>query len=612
MKHGTFRKNTLIDGQYQVVAYAGESDFCEVYRVKTPQQEVKFLQLLPAHYADAVDLPALSASLLRASRLKGENLLGCSPLQQLADNRTTHYFLLDFISGEPLSALLARKISVPPYESYQFAIDLLDALISSDKQALPDDGLAMTPDHIFIDYAADLRRAYWRPVRVSDFLKNKEQNAGSLIHLAYLAPETLQGHSNQTSRLFSLVCVLYRCLSGHHPWNYAIDWQQDAMTRVIEQIGVARVSTQPGHVSDDNERVQEVIDRALRLQPVARYQSATELQQAIARLRDGMFTPDTTDMSLRTQPAAKNNTAPKDASPRTQPPAKNNTAPTDASQRTQPPAENNTAPANVTQSLSMQGFAAVAGMDDLKSLLYKDIIAPLRDKERYQAYGIQPINGLLFYGPPGCGKTFIAQKLAEELGFFYLELKPSDLASTYIHGTQEKIGQVFRRAKANAPALIFIDEVDAILPARDSDLGHHSYASEVNEFLAQMNQCSENGIVIVAATNLPERIDPAILRTGRLDKSIYIGLPDFAARQSLFTLLLKDRPTRNVNIAGLAMLTEGYVTSDLRFMVNEAAKLALESHEPIGDHHFSQVRAHFRPSVSEEQINRYASFHHGD
>lgn len=611
MKHGTFRKNTLIDGQYQVVAYAGESDFCEVYRVKTPQQEVKFLQLLPPHCSNEVDLPALSACLLRASQLKGENLLGCSPLQQMARDSAAHYFLIDFISGEPLSALLAREISVPPYESYQFAIDLLDALISAGKQTLPDDDFAITPDHIFIDYAADLRRAYWRPVRVSDFLKNKEQNATSLIPLAYLAPETLLGHSHPTSRLFSLVCVLYRCLTGHHPWNYAIDWQQEAMARVIKQIGVARLSAQPGNV-DDNERVQEIIDRALRQEPAQRYQRATELQQAIVRLRDGMFTLDTADASFRTLPAAEKSTTPTDTGPRTLPAAERYTAPTDAGPRTLPAAENDSAPADVPQPASLQGFSAVAGMDSLKSLLYKDIIAPLRDKERYQAYGIQPINGLLFYGPPGCGKTFIAQKLAEELGFFYLELKPSDLASTYIHGTQEKIGQVFRRAKANAPALIFIDEVDAILPARDSDLGHHSYASEVNEFLAQMNQCSENGIVIVAATNLPERIDPAILRTGRLDKSIYIGLPDFAARQSLFTLLLKDRPTRNVNIPGLAMLTEGYVTSDLRFMVNEAAKLALESHEPISDRHFSQVRAHFRPSVSEEQINRYASFHHGD
>lgn len=596
MKHGSFRKNTLIDGQYQVVAYAGESDFCELYRVRTPQQEVKFLQLLPAHCSEAVDLTALAASLLRASRLKAENLLGCSPLRQLADDSTTHYFMLDFISGEPLSALLAREISLPPYESYQFALDLLNALISMGKQALADDNIRISPDHVFIDYAADLRRAFVRPVRVSDFLKSKSQHAASQIHLAYQAPEALQGHSNQTSRLFSLICVLYRCLTGHHPWNYAIDWQQDALEQVIKQIALTRLSSPPGKVNDDSERVQETINRALSLEPAQRYQSASELQQAITLLRDEMFTFDSAEVRTRTQPDVENTITLTEESHRAEPAAEKNTALTDV-----PP----------PRASSLPGFSAVAGMDDLKSLLYKDIIAPLRDKERYQAYGIQPINGLLFYGPPGCGKTFIAQKLAEELGFFYLELKPSDLASTYIHGTQEKIGQVFRRAKANAPALIFIDEVDAILPARDSDLGHHSYASEVNEFLAQMNQCSENGIVIVAATNLPERIDPAILRTGRLDKSIYIGLPDFAARQSLFTLLLKDRPTRNINIPGLAMLTEGYVTSDLRFMVNEAAKLALESHEPISDHHFSQVRAHFRPSVSEEQINRYADFHPG-
>ncbi|EPJ7885242.1 ATP-dependent zinc metalloprotease FtsH [Raoultella terrigena] len=576
MKHGTFRKNMMIDGQYQVVAYVGESDFCELYRVKNPQQEVKFLQLLSPRCCEEVDLPALSASLSRASQLKAVNLLNCSPLQQMADDRTTRYFIMDFISGEPLSALLVREISVSPYESYQFALDLLNALVSAGKLALQDEHFVMTPNHIFIDYAADLRHAFWRPVCVGDFVKNKEQNDTSHIHLAYLSPEALQGQGAQTSQLFSLASILYRCLTGHHPWDYPIDWQQDAMATVIEMIGRTRLSAEPGHVGHSSQQLQEMFDRALKLEPVQRYQHASELQQVITRLRDEMFSFDSTEVSPYTGPSKEKTSVPTEEQPSCR--------------------------------HVVQGFDAIAGMEGIKSLLYKDIIAPLRDKERYLAYGIQPINGLLFYGPPGCGKTFIAQKLAEELGFFYLELKPSDLASTYIHGTQEKIGHLFRRAKANAPTLIFIDEVDAILPARDSELGHHGYASEVNEFLAQMNHCGEQGIVIVAATNLPERIDPAILRTGRLDKVIYIGLPDFTARQALFGLLLKDRPTYHVDIPGLAMLTEGYVTSDLSFMVNEAAKLALENHEPISDRHFSLVRTCVRPSVTEEQIRRYANF----
>ena len=137
-----------------------------------------------------------------------------------------------------------------------------------------------------------------------------------------------------------------------------------------------------------------------------------------------------------------------------------------------------------------------------------------RDKK----YGIQPLNGILLYGPAGCGKTYIAKNLAEELGFYYIEIKPSDLDSTYIHGTQEKIGKLFQKAEANAPTLIFIDEVDAILPKRDLDNLNPHYAAEVNEFLAQMTDCMSRRIFIIAATNRPNAIDPALRRFGRFDR----------------------------------------------------------------------------------------------
>ncbi|WP_455814228.1 AAA family ATPase [Pseudomonas graminis] len=570
MKQGTFQKNTLIDGQFQVLAYSGERDFCELYRVRDRQQNVKFLKLISSARAEQIDLPGLTAALRWASSLDGENILSCSPLQQSQTHSRHHYFTMDFVSGEPLSTLLSREIKTTAYESYQFILDLLDALIAVGDRRPADGALSFTPDHIFIDYAADLKRALWLPVQVSEHLKSGVSASPTQIDLAYLAPETLLGKPEQNSHLFSLACVLYRCLSGHHPWDYPVDWQEATAEGIQEVISLTRSAMPPRTLEDASGQLQQILGRSLRLIPGERYPSAEALKLDITRLRNEMFA----------FPAAA------------QPPA---------DPLIMPP----TAP---SEKLSSQGFSAIAGMDALKSLLYKDIIAPLNDKALYQSYGIQPLNGLLFYGPPGCGKTYIAQKLAEELGFFYLEIKPSDLASTYIHGTQEKIGNLFRRAKANAPTLIFIDEVDAVLPDRESDQGNHGYAAEVNEFLAQMTNCSERGIFIVAATNRPEMIDPAILRTGRLDKLIHIGLPDFAARQSLFTLLLKNRPTQSIDITSLALLTEGYVTSDLSFMVNEAAKLALEKREPITDHHFSVVRSGFRPSVSEDQINRYTSF----
>src|SRR5690606_26038595 len=114
-----------------------------------------------------------------------------------------------------------------------------------------------------------------------------------------------------------------------------------------------------------------------------------------------------------------------------------------------------------------KGLEKVAGMSDLKNQLDVDVIQPLKQIEKYQKYRVEPLNGILLYGPPGCGKTFIAQCLAEEIGYSYFEIKPSDLASTYIHGTQEKIAKLFKGAEEKKPSLIFIDEIDAVLPNRN-------------------------------------------------------------------------------------------------------------------------------------------------
>ncbi len=181
-------------------------------------------------------------------------------------------------------------------------------------------------------------------------------------------------------------------------------------------------------------------------------------------------------------------------------------------------------------------------------------------------------------------------------------------ASIYVHGTQEKIAHVFNEAEAKAPTIIFIDEVDAILPNREGDLSQ-SYASEVNEFLAQMTECHQRGIFIIAATNRPERLDPAILRTGRMDKVIYLPPPDLQARKEMFTLHLKDRPTeRDIDIDGLADLTNYYVASDIKFLVNEASRNALKERTRIKQQHLEGVIKKNSPSISGRQLKKYEAF----
>ena len=153
-----------------------------------------------------------------------------------------------------------------------------------------------------------------------------------------------------------------------------------------------------------------------------------------------------------------------------------------------------------------------------------------------------------------------------------MKIVPDDLASTLVHGTQEKIGEVFRRAERKAPTLIFFDEFDAMVPQRSNDDRNYQNG-EVNEFLCMLNNAAQKGIYVLAATNHPERIDRAALRTGRFDEMIYVDMPDNKARESLFRLELSKLPTaEDIDFVRLADLTKGYNCSDISYIIKFASR----------------------------------------
>lgn len=221
------------------------------------------------------------------------------------------------------------------------------------------------------------------------------------------------------------------------------------------------------------------------------------------------------------------------------------------------------------------GFADVAGFDELKHRLSDEVIWPLKNKAKAAKYRITPPSGMLLYGPAGCGKTFFAQKFAEETGFSFKLIVPSDIGGMIIHETQKKVAELFEEAQREAPCIICFDEIDTMVPRRTSTPGLEYQNTEVNEFLAQMNNCGEKGIFIIGTTNNKDLIDPAVLRTGRLDYHVEIPKPDRIQRVELFRVCLCDRPMdADIDLESLAMLTHGFTASDVAFVVNKAALTA--------------------------------------
>ena len=236
----------------------------------------------------------------------------------------------------------------------------------------------------------------------------------------------------------------------------------------------------------------------------------------------------------------------------------------------------------------------------------------LRNQECAKVYGITPPS-LLFYGPAGCGKTFFAEKIAEEVGINFMKIVPDDIASTLIHGTQEKIGEIFRKAERKVPILLFFDEFDAMVPHRSND-DHNYQNGETNEFLCMLNNAAERGIYVLAATNHPERIDRAILRAGRIDELIYVDMPDAKARESLFRIELAKLPTsEDIDFKHLASLTEGYNCSDISYIVKVASRRMFNASIKEKDQPYKIITqilledaiSHKSPSVSSRELKEF-------
>lgn len=254
----------------------------------------------------------------------------------------------------------------------------------------------------------------------------------------------------------------------------------------------------------------------------------------------------------------------------------------------------------------------VGGLEDVKQMLDEMIEWPLKNPQSFERMGIRPPRGILLYGPPGCGKTMLARAVANESGANFISVKGPEMLSKWVGESERMVREVFRRAKQVAPCIVFFDEIDALAPRRGLYTGTHVTETIVSQLLSEMSGLEElKGVVIMAASNRPDIIDPALLRPGRLDRFVLIPAPDDKTRMQILKVHTKNMPLKGVDLKNLINKTENFSGADIEALCREAAMAALREDanaKEVKEKHFGDALKKITPSLSREVLAHYEKF----
>lgn len=498
------------------------------------------------------------------------------------DGKAYHYIIRDYVDGNRISDLIDEGEIYDWDEASEIIMKVLSAVDYLHGQ---------TPKMFHNDITARNVLVYEEDGKtkicliglghISQRVMGKAPFCTTDLNNWYRAPETFKGIYNERSDIFSIGVLLFKMLTGCEPWSPDI---LNSDPRVDPEVlkSLRKLATNLTDNIGLNDEQKHILEKMLELDYDKRYQFVREVCVDFMAERVNAESNGNQHHSSAKKISKKQN------------------------RLSDCECEEVGKKKKTVKRSKGQGFADVAGMEDVKKMLFKEVMFVMQNPDKAEKYRLKTPNGVLFYGPPGCGKTFIAQKFAEESKVNFKMVKASDLGSIYIHGTQGKIAELFEEAEEFAPTVICFDELDGMVPDR-STIHSENASGEVNEFLSQLNNCAERGIFVIGTTNRPEKIDPAILRTGRLDKAIYISLPDYEARKQLFKIHLEGRFNEDsIDIDQLARQTEGYVASDISYIVNEAAIESAMADVPISQACLLDEISRTSPSVTQDDAEDYA------
>lgn len=575
-------------GHYTIQAFIKTGEYNETYKAGDAQGVAFFVKIydmeqVPRQVLDA-DGTIREISVLRS--ISSPYLISYVADGTINIDGTDYpYMVTKYFTGPLLADDLVRGKSVPLEQALEYFSDILKGLRDLHAKGFLHNDI--TPRNIMFDREGDKCAA-----RIIDFGHVAEPCDGVVpfpvgdLSPCYQALETFWNTYSVRSDVYSATAVFFSMLFGIAPWETEVGPIDKPLIKKLVRQKLNEVRREPLDLdlTDGTPQwVKQMIMRGLALHAENRAHSVDEMINIIDTKGQLDEHEDSTIHIAKGQQKT----------------------PTDH----MPHADSEEAEAyQVPDGVKVEGngFAEVAGLDSLKTMLQQKVIFLLKNKQLAERYKLTPPNGMLLYGPPGCGKTYFAEKFAEESGFNFHFVKASDLGSIYIHGSQGKIAELFKKAEKDAPSIICFDEFDAMVPQRDNVSTHSpSAAGEVNEFLSQLNNCSKRGLFIIGTTNKPDLIDQAALRKGRLDLQVYMPAPDEQTRKLMFELYLKDRPCADINSDELAKMTDNYVASDIAYIVNDAAMIAAFADEPITQDKLIDTIKATRPSVTPDSLRYY-------
>ena len=515
-------KGIEINNLYKVDHFIEKTDFCEIY-TGTDITSSKIINLSIYKDSEIADDDLDEDGNLKEIQFLEIGIDAFPKLVTFGDFNNNsdkyRYIATEHIAGESVSDRIKRNGPLDEYDTLKIALKLCEVGEKLHNRSKPVLINGLSLENIMIDMSEDDEKIRFRNlINMRLLTDNFKYTYLDGLNINHIAPEVLNNTFSPKSDQYNIGALTYQMHTGMLPFfnDDSLDIKDSDNEKELKEF-----RNDDFKLSDEiNIDLKTVLEKTLSSDPNNRYDSLSELSSYLNKERIVIGGEENT--IKKNEPVIKRG----------------------------------------------NGFADVAGMEDLKNELKSKIIDKIRRPEHWKKYGNPIPNGALLYGPPGCGKTFIAKKFCEEAGLNFKLIKPSDVSSSYVRGGVEKIRKLFDEAEINAPSIICFDEADAIMPDRELTQSQHTKA-EVNEYLTQMDKSSERGIFVIVLSNIPHIIDEAIVRSGRCDIHVYIPEPDKIARKSLFELFLKNRYTdSNIDIDKLSSLTENYTASDIELVVN--------------------------------------------